>query len=188
MKLSQNTQIHKQNIVFSIFLTIITFGIYSFFWKYILLKNTKAIKNDGSSCAREMLCLLFVPFYSLYWWFTRGQTVKDNFTELGYSAIGGGIAYLILDFFELDIISLAIMQHNFNKLPFNAVEPIQKSIKKKKEFLGTLSLTKLRIGKCMLLSFITLGIFQIYWKCLLVKNIKTLKNDESGYLGEIFIS
>ena len=109
--------INKRNIGTSILLSIVTFGIYLIYWEYLLVKNVRAIKKDNSSCTGEMLCLIFVPFYSIYWWFTRGKLVKDEFASHGYTATGNEIAYLVLGLFGLVIVSMAIMQNDFNSLP-----------------------------------------------------------------------
>ena len=111
------SQINKRPIAMCILLSIVTLGIYLIYWEYLLVKNTKAIKNDTSSCTSEMLCLIFVPFYFIYWCFTRGKLVKDQFASLGYTATGNETAYLILGIFGLGIISMAIMQNDFNSLP-----------------------------------------------------------------------
>lgn len=123
--------INKRKIGISILLSIVTFGIYQIYWEYLLVKNTRAIKKDKSSCVGEMLCLIFVPFYPLYWWFTRGEIVKDKFTEHSYSAVGKAEVYLILGIFGLSIVSMAIMQNDFNSLTSEHSQSIQQSTKKK---------------------------------------------------------
>ena len=95
--------VNKRKISVCILLSIVTFRIYQIYWGYLLVKNTRAIQNDKSSCIGEMLCLMFVPFYSLYWWFSRGKMVKDRFAERGCSAIGNEIAYLLLGLFGFEI-------------------------------------------------------------------------------------
>ena len=115
--------INKRTIGTCIALSIVTFGIYFIYWEYLLVKKTRAIQKDGSSCTGEMLCLVLVPFYNLYWWFTRGKTVNEEFSKHGYTAKGNEIAYLVLGIFGLNIISAAIMQNDFNSLKsenFNA--------------------------------------------------------------------
>ena len=119
--------IDKRKIGVCILLSIVTFGIYQIYWEYLLVKNTRAIQKDESSCTGEMLCLVFVPFYTLFWWFTRGKIVKDKFAEHGYSAIGNEIAYLILSIFGLSIVSMAIMQNDFNSLKSESTQSIQRS-------------------------------------------------------------
>ena len=119
--------VNKRKIGICILLSIVTFGIYQIYWEYLLVKNTRAIQKDDSSCTGEMLCLVFVPFYSLFWWFTRGKIIKDKFAEHGYSAIGNEIAYLILSIFGLAIVSMAIMQNDFNSLRSESTQSIQRS-------------------------------------------------------------
>lgn len=109
--------INKRNIGMCIVLSIVTLGIYYIYWEYLMVKNVRCLKNDDSTCVIEMLCLILVPFYSLYWWFTRGTFVKDEFTNHGYPVTGSGIVYLLLGIFGLFIVSMAIMQNDFNSLP-----------------------------------------------------------------------
>ncbi len=111
------TPVNRRNIAACIILSFVTFGVYQIYWLYLLVKNTRILKKDTSDCTGEMLCLLFVPFYSLYWWYTRGKTVQDGFGAYGLSAAGSEIAYLVLGLFGLQIISMAIMQNDFNSLP-----------------------------------------------------------------------
>ncbi len=120
--------IYKRKIGVCIILSIVTFGIYQIYWEYLLVKNTRAIQKNESSCTGEMLCLVLVPFYSLYWWITRGKIVKDQFSEHGYSAVGNEIAYLILCLFGLSIVSMAIMQNDFNSLSSESDDSEQQSI------------------------------------------------------------
>lgn len=114
--LSQINLINKRSIGICIVLSIVTLGIYFVYWEYLLVKNIRAIQKDDSSCTKEMLCLILVPFYNLYWWFTRGKIVKDELTKQGYSVKGNEVVYLILAILGLDIVSAAIMQDDFNLL------------------------------------------------------------------------
>jgi len=118
--------INKRNIQTCILLTIFTCGIYGIYWNYLLVKNIRAITKDSNSCTGEMLCLTLVPFYSVYWWYTRGRVVKDQFAEHGYSAKGSEIAFLILALHGLSIVSMAIMQSDFNALPYENTHSIQR--------------------------------------------------------------
>ena len=101
--------IYKRKVGICILLSIITGGIYAIFWMYLLVKNVRALKQDNSSCTEEMLCLLFVPFYALYWWYTRGNDVKSLLDARDY---------LVLSIFGLGIVAMAIMQNDFNALSF----------------------------------------------------------------------
>ena len=109
-------QINKRSIGICILLSIITCGIYGIYWMYLLVKNTRSIQKNTDKCTGEMLCLIFVPFYSVYWWYTRGEKVRQGFAEHNYNATGGGVAYLVLAIVGLSIASMAIMQSDFNSL------------------------------------------------------------------------
>lgn len=108
--------INKRKIGVSLLISFLTMGIYAVYWQYLLVKNTKAIKHDNTRCISEMLCLIFVPFYSWYWWFTRGKVVKEEFFKHGYSASSNEVVFLILTMFGFNIVSMAIMQSDFNSL------------------------------------------------------------------------
>ena len=125
VKRAKDLCINKSSISASILLSLFTFGIYSIYWKYLLVKNTRVIKGDDSSCTGEMLCLIFVPFYSLYWWFTRGRLVRDEFSKHGYFASSHEIAFIIIAMFGLEIVAMSIMQNDFNSLTSDSIYPVQ---------------------------------------------------------------
>ncbi|MBR6313292.1 MAG: DUF4234 domain-containing protein [Clostridia bacterium] len=114
---SQHHVVSQQSIGLSIALSFLSFGIYSIYWEYLLVKSVKAVKKDESSCVKELLCLIFVPIYPIYWWYTRGKSVKDELTKQGYSPAGTEIVYLVFALLGLSIVSMAIMQNDFNALP-----------------------------------------------------------------------
>lgn len=109
-------QISKKNIVTCILLSLVTIGIYYIYWEYLLVKNIRTLRGDNSSCVGEMLCLVLVPFYALYWWYTRGEEVKRYFVSRSQTTTGSGVLYLILAIFGLGIVDTAIMQNDFNSL------------------------------------------------------------------------
>ncbi len=104
----------KEKIGLSVFLSIITCGIYGIVWMASLVRNIHRIQNKSGSIAKEMLCLIFVPIYPIIWWYTRGESVKESFGEYGLPAKGNGTVYLILAIFGLSIVSQGIMQSDFN--------------------------------------------------------------------------
>ena len=110
------TKVYKRNIAVAIILSIITLGIYEIYWKYLMVKNIRTLKGDFRNCTGEMLCLVFVPFYSLYWWYNRGSYVKSDI-----KSNTGGIVYLLLALFGLEIIALAVMQDEFNHSPYEKI-------------------------------------------------------------------
>ena len=108
--------INKKSIAVCILLSLVTIGIYYIYWEYLLVKNIRALRGDNGSCVGEMLCLVLVPFYALYWWYTRGEEVKRYFVSHNQTTTGSGLLYLILAILGLGFIDAAIMQNDFNSL------------------------------------------------------------------------
>ena len=108
---------NKRRLWLSIVLVIITGGLWGIYWNYLLVKNIRALKQDDSGCVGEMLCLVFVPFYALYWWYTRGKYVKTEFEARGYAVRGSGILYLLLIPCGKICIARTVTQEPFRNLP-----------------------------------------------------------------------
>ncbi len=108
--------VNKRKIGVSIILSILTFGIYQIYWMHLLVKNTRIAKGEDTRCVKELLCVLFVPFYSTYWWITRGKVVEERLKERGYTSIGNKYIYFMLAVLGLDIVAMAVMQEDFNSL------------------------------------------------------------------------
>lgn len=108
--------VNKRNIVSCIILSFITLGIYYIYWKYLLIKNFRMLKNDKSGSFGELFCFAFIPFYSYFWWITRGKSTKEILTSQGYSVNTNEVIFLILAIFGLEIVSMSIMQSDFNSL------------------------------------------------------------------------
>lgn len=160
-------ELNKRSIIVCILLSIITLGIYGIYWTYLLVKNTRLLQNDDRSCVGEMLCLLFVPFYYLYWWYTRGEVVKKSLNEYGYTSTGSGIAYLILGIFGLNIVSMAIMQDDCNS--FNENVKITRSLNPIACFIGTIIAMIAAVALWITSTRLDDGIYTLYgWICLIV--------------------
>ena len=108
--------VNKRNIVSCIILSFITFGIYYIYWKYLLIKNSRMLKNDKTDSFGELFCFAFIPFYSYFWWITRGKSTREILTSQGYSVNTNEVIFLILAIFGLEIVSMSIMQSDFNTL------------------------------------------------------------------------
>ena len=120
----KNADINKRNIAICILWTVLTGGIYGIYWMYLLVKNIRTVRGKPSRCIGEVLCLIFVPFYHLYWWYTRGEAIKQAFCKHNQNSIGNGFLYLVFAILGLNIVSMAIMQENFNsyRLETNSVQ------------------------------------------------------------------
>ena len=113
----QKIKIFKRRVGLCVFFSFFV-PFYSLYWLYLIVKNTKAIKNDNRRCLGELLCILLVPFYSIYWWYTRSKFLKTDYLRLKFYTSKSEYLYLFLSVFKLDIVCMAIMQKDFNDLPY----------------------------------------------------------------------
>ena len=108
--------IYTRKVSKCLLLSFLTLGIYALYWQYLLIKNVKSAKKDSSDCGDELLCMMFIPAYMPYWWFVSGRQVKDEFAKRGFVAYGNEFVYLLLAIFGGGVVSMAIMQNDFNML------------------------------------------------------------------------
>lgn len=117
--------ISKRILSKCILYSILTLGLYSIYWKYLCIKNLQAIEKKEKNCVPEMLCWVFVPFYSLYWWVTRSHLLERQFSKHQYPCFKQSFIYLFLTLCGLELVSLAILQNDFNSLPSVNTEPLE---------------------------------------------------------------
>lgn len=109
--------IGRRNVALGILFSFLTLGVYQYYWFYQTLKNVKALKGDGSDSVKELLLLIFLPFYECFWWCTRGDALKEEFAARGYRFTGGSVLFLILYLSGLSFVALALVQNDFNAIP-----------------------------------------------------------------------
>lgn len=116
--------LQEDNIAKNVLLSIITFGVYGYIWLYKISRNIKCLKNDNSSLTGELLCLLFVPFYMLYWIYTREKAIKAQADCRNIQMSDNAALYLVLSLLGLSIVSVALMQNDLNTVISNKEKPI----------------------------------------------------------------
>ncbi len=157
--------INKRRIGVCILLSIVTLGIYGIFWLYLLVKNVRAINEDKSDCVAEMLCLIFVPFYLLYWYITRGNIIKQKLAELDVRTESNQLACLFLGFFGLHIVAFAIIQNDFNTLSGKKIHAVTRNERAAK----FVSMTGIYL---FLIVMALIVLFPFYW--MIISSLKTL--------------
>lgn len=115
-KESAYQELYSDSIAKLVILTFVTLGIYGLIWKYRLMRNVRILSFEETNCAGEFLLFLFVPFYSLYWYATRGSRISEAARMQGRTIENKGVMYLLLALFCFPIIADCIMQSDFNKL------------------------------------------------------------------------
>ena len=74
--------------------------------------NTKKYNELYRRNVMFNFCTVLLPVLVVY----KGRKVKQEFSQHNYASTGNGIVYLILAIFGLSIVSMAIMQSDFNSL------------------------------------------------------------------------
>jgi len=110
------TTLKQRSLVKSIILSVVTLGIYELIWLWGTVKNTRMLRLRAHTSLIEMVCLLLVPGYSFYWWYTRSGVVCAELEKYGKSAIALPVRTLILSICGLNIVNLALMQADFNTI------------------------------------------------------------------------
>lgn len=103
------------NIVANVILSIITLGIFYIIWWYRVCKKIRILEKRDTSCGGELICILLVPFYSLYWYYTRAKRMSAS-AEANYNVHidSNEVVYLVLALFGLGIVSMILMQSELN--------------------------------------------------------------------------
>ena len=106
----------EKNIAVCIILAIVTCSIYMWFWMYSMVKKIRMLANDTSDMVGEYLLLMLVPYYNVYWVYTRGKKISEEAARRGIQISDNSVLYLILNLLGLSIVSYAMIQNDLNKL------------------------------------------------------------------------
>lgn len=121
----------KRNIGISIFLSIITCGIYGIFWFISLTDDTNAVSGQSGTTGGMafLLSLVTCGIYGIYWAYRVGEKIDTAWAARG--RVGGSdtkIIYLLLSIFGLSIITWALAQNELNKIIDNDAPPITPNV------------------------------------------------------------
>ena len=109
--------VQQRNIAVSIILSLVTCGLYMWYWFVCLTDDTNAISGETDDTAGIMaliLTLVTCGIYGFYWAYKRGEKIDKAHQNRGEAASNGGVLYVILYIFG-GIISIALMQNEVNK-------------------------------------------------------------------------
>ena len=99
-----------------IVLSIITCGIYGFYWLYCLNEDVNEItERPGTSGGLVVVfSLITCGIYSLYWYYKMGDKLDRARQEQGVLPRMPAVLDLEMAVFRLGIVSLALMQNEVN--------------------------------------------------------------------------
>lgn len=109
----------QRDIAVSVILTIVTCGIYGIYWFIVLTDdiNCQSPDNFPSGVVCFLLGIVTCGIYSIYWAYRMGQMIAD--IKRRRELPGGSdmpIVHLILQIVGLQIVNLALMQNELNRL------------------------------------------------------------------------
>lgn len=108
---------YKKSIGLEIVLTIITCGIYGLFWMARISNETSRYLGEKEEGAIDViLSIITCSIYLFIWSYKMGAKIKKIQDMSGMNGTDNGLAYLLLSIFNLSIVSLGLMQNDFNKV------------------------------------------------------------------------
>lgn len=108
------TLLYARSIGAALLLNIVTLGIFGLFWTWKIIRNHHILADEGNACLKEFLLLLFVPFYAIFWYETRGRSLCRAARTKGFDVPDRSMLHALLAVAGLNIVNLCLMQHAFN--------------------------------------------------------------------------
>lgn len=106
--------LEEKNIALYIMLTIVTFGAFSLFWIFQIVRQVQSLTGKEVNPWNEFLLVVLVPFYILYWMHTRVKLLHEAAATYGVHISDNSTICVVLPLFNLAIVSWAIIQNDLN--------------------------------------------------------------------------
>ena len=105
-----------KNIGVCFLLTILTCGIYGFYWIYTITNEMNVATGDNSISPTTaiLFTILTCGIYGLYWAYKMGQNIRVIKEAQGLHGEENGVLYIILSFFGLSLVVYALIQSELN--------------------------------------------------------------------------
>ncbi|KAF1302867.1 DUF4234 domain-containing protein [Enterococcus saccharolyticus] len=109
----------NRSVLLIIVLSIITCGIYPFIWMYQVTSELNEYTEDYhlNPSLVIVLTLLTCGLYQFYWWYRINELMMRAQYQTGYSMpTDNKLLFILLTFFGLALINMAILQSDLNRL------------------------------------------------------------------------
>ena len=177
-----NEYLRKEKIYKKVILSFLTLGIYYFIWNFRISKQIKYINNIFVFNPLELICFIIVPYFKIYWFYTKFDRLVLGAKRYNVVLQDKSFLAVIVSIFGLSIINTILLQHYLNKLiddiELNKLkpnsEPFFKVLTANLEFIDTQN-----IALSFVLSFITFGIYDLFWLRRIMN--KLCYNDNEKY-------
>lgn len=107
------TSAQRRSIPVCIILTLVTCGIYGFYWVYKLNEDVNDLARDSEATGGGLVILFMIitcGIYGWYWLYKMGEKCNRIRQDNGSSHI----LYMVLGIFGLAIVSYALIQDTIN--------------------------------------------------------------------------
>ncbi len=113
----------NRNIAMCIILSIVTCGIYTIYWAYIMARDVNLIMKKYGNESQQTSAGLVILFsiltcgiYQLYWLYQCGKRLSRLQFNNGYKVVDDSVIMLVLSIFGLSIVSYCILQSAVNDI------------------------------------------------------------------------
>lgn len=104
----------RRNVGSCVILTILTCGIFGIVWLTKLCKDLNRLHGDENPVGAEVLMFLFVPFYSIYWGYTKGKQMYEDSKKRGGNLTDRKYVYLVMNLMFMQLFTLGFIQTQLN--------------------------------------------------------------------------
>lgn len=106
----------NRSIALCIILSIVTCGIYAYYWMYKLNEEMGKVsgRTEMNGGLVILLSIVTCGIYLFIWEFQQGQKVDELKTKNGLASSSTNVIYLVLAIFGLSMVSMALEQNELN--------------------------------------------------------------------------
>lgn len=104
----------RRNVGSCVILTILTLGIFGIIWLTKICKDLNRLHGDENPVGAEVLLCLLVPFYSVYWAYTKGKQMYEDSKKRGGNLTDRKVVYLIMNLLCMQLFTLGFIQTQLN--------------------------------------------------------------------------
>lgn len=109
--------IAQRSVGLSVILSIVTCGIYGIYWFIVLTNDVGTVNEDSNFTGGKHLLLSIVTcgIWSFVWSYQIGKQLQEAQWKRGFPSSDNAVLYLILNFFGLSIVTMALAQSDVNR-------------------------------------------------------------------------
>ena len=111
--------IQNRNIVLYIILSIVTCGLFGWYWLFCLANDVNEASGRQQDTSGGMVVLFSIitcGIYHIFWMYKAGEKIDEARALRGWNSGNYAIIYLILTIFGLSLVAWALLQSELNRI------------------------------------------------------------------------